>query len=338
MIRRPAVSLGPRPELRWSADRPGFRPRRVVVVGGSGFVGAALVAGLVSIGTSTQALGAPRLRLDPSISNPSRIVDAARDCSAVERLTDQLRGADVVVNAAGLAAPDSPATGALYGANALLPAVLALAAKRAGVARVIHVSSAAVQGRRRVLDESLDVAPFSPYSHAKALGERGFLMAGQSEDYGIDFVVIRATSVQGEGRATTQALRRIARSPLASVASPGSQPTTVSSINALTHLIMQIVACEESIPPVVLQPWEGYGVREILTLAGASAPVQLPRSLATAVLSVARLLGNLSPQVAGVSRRVELMWMGQEQASGFATRFRPVEGRPLASILTGRVS
>lgn len=63
----------------------------------------------------------------------------------IDYLADSFAGADTVVNAAGLAAPDQTHQQSLTGANALLPVLVALAAHRTGVRPVIHMSSASVQ-------------------------------------------------------------------------------------------------------------------------------------------------------------------------------------------------
>ena len=143
------------------------------------------------------------------------------------------------MNAAGLVSPDSAADDALFGANVLLPLVILRAAERAQAARVIHLSSAAVQGRRGVLDESAATSPFSPYSRSKALGEAALLsyVAKVAGVQSPEVVIVRATSVQGVGRATTRQLRRLARSPMASVARPGDRPTVVSSLQGLVEFV-----------------------------------------------------------------------------------------------------
>lgn len=301
--------------------RRDYVARKWVVLGATGFVGSALMEHLRTIGVhETVALRAPRLAFDPRIADPTAIALAAREHPERGRLVKLFMGADVVVNAAGLATPDAAADEALYGANALLPALVASAARQAGVCRAIHVSSAAVQGNRAVLDATLDASPFSPYSRSKALGERAFLATasiGAPGDPSPDLVVVRATSVQGRGRSTTTMLRRIAQSPLSSVAAPGTQPSVVSSIAGLVHVLTEVGTTKRRLPPILLQPWEGLSAREVLRSAGARDPLVLPVWICRSVLGIAYTVGRFMPAVTGATRRVELMWFGQGQRSQY---------------------
>ena len=139
----------------------------VVVFGATGFVGKAVVEALSSRGAAVVPMATPRLP-------PSR-ADRAQDVLQgftveIASLARELRRADCVVNAAGVADASSDDESMLNAANGLVPGFLAMAADMARVPRFVHVSSAAVQGRARVLDSSESVAPFSAYSRSKVLG------------------------------------------------------------------------------------------------------------------------------------------------------------------------
>ncbi|MFT4224866.1 NAD-dependent epimerase/dehydratase family protein [Micropruina sp.] len=311
--------------------RVDFRPARWAVLGSSGFVGAALVSHLRSLGYEVDPVPAPRLVLDPASDDAQAISASALGDGELEALASRLQGIDVVVNAAGLATPDAPPSDELYGANALLPAVAYHAAERAGVPRTIHLSSAAVQGHRPVLDETADASPFSPYSRSKALGERAFLAAGRTGSS--DAIVIRATSVQGAGRRTTKSLRRISRSPLASVAGAGQEPTVVSSIDGLVDFIGRVSSSTATLGPILLQPWEGFTVSEVLRAAGGVEPRHLPAWGCRALLACTRRVGGVVPEIAGAGRRLEMMWLGQRQASAYQAEFPAVPRHRLESIL-----
>lgn len=324
----PAVELedAPGPEL----SSP---PHVWAVVGASGFVGSGLVRHLKGRGYDVREISAPRLTLDPSTRDLVTLENLAASSLECAELVGALSGADIVVNAAGLASPDSAGGSDLYGANALLPVVFAHAAHRAGAARAIHLSSAAVQGRRSVLDESIDASPFSYYSHSKALGERAFLH-GRSSRSGLAHTVLRATSVQGAGRSTTESFVRIARSPLASVAGAGEQPTVVSTIDGLVAFIADVAASSAGLRPVLLQPWEGHSAAGVLELARGSSPRHLPRWLCVALLACARSVGRIVPEIAGAGRRLELMWMGQAQDSSHPVS-PGIDRSTLATVFAG---
>ncbi|KQM26124.1 hypothetical protein ASL10_07615 [Frigoribacterium sp. Leaf8] len=291
-----------------------------VVIGASGFVGSRIVADARSRGITIVELAAPRLEAVPASVAAARTA-AAGAVDVVDELAAAFRGAGVVVNAAGLATPDAEMSASLVGANAALPLVALAAARRSGARRFVHLSSAAVQGPVPVLDESTRTLPFSPYSQSKAWGEQLLVEAraeGAPDDV-TEVVVVRATSVQGPGRPTTDRLRRIAASPLASVASPGDAPTPVTSVAALAEFVTAVGTFEGIVPAVVLQPWEGLTVSSVLEAAGGRSPRRLPRLLCRFVVGSARVVSRLiGGRLAGPIRRVELMWFGQGQTSGWA--------------------
>ncbi|WP_353057970.1 NAD-dependent epimerase/dehydratase family protein [Propionimicrobium sp. PCR01-08-3] len=315
--------------------RLGWSPTCWVVVGATGFIGSALVRDLEAQGLGVIKVSAPRVELDPDTYDGQSVVDIAASLSEVDMLAAQLAGADVVINAAGMASPDAEASASLYGANSLLPAVIAIATDKAGAQRLIHLSSAAVQGDRPMLDDSVDVSPFSPYSRSKALGERAFLLATQAADSGSDFVVIRATSVQGQGRRTTESLRRIARSPLASVAAPGTQPTVVSSLDGLTTFVRRVGTYSDPLPAILLQPWEHLTVGDVLKAASGREPIVLPAAMCRAAILIGMAAGKLFPVLAGLVRRVELMWFGQGQADCGPEGLRETGLTSIRDVLAG---
>lgn len=283
---------------------------------GSGFVGSRLTAHIEAAGDVSRSEAAPRLEA-PVDGDDASLADEAALHPALEQLTPMMTSVDCVVLAAGLATPDAAATPALLGANALLPGVVLKATQIAGVPRFVHLSSAAVQGRRRVLTETAETQPFSPYSASKALGEK---VVQRLADHTTNAVMIRATSVQGPGRPTTASLRRIARSRLSSVADPGTQPSAVSSIDMLCEFVHTVARWPQPVPLIVLQPWEGLTVHQVLAAAGDQNPRRLPSWLCDLAVDggylVSRLLGH---RLDGPIRRAEAMWFGQSVASGWAT-------------------
>lgn len=283
-----------------------------LILGGSGFVGQEILRAARAADIDAHAASAPRLRT--TADTPETLLAEAR-ARDVGPLTALMAGHDVVVNAAGLATPSADDGDDLRGANALLPAVLARAAEGAGVRRFIHLSSAAVQGRTPLLDETRTLRPFSAYSRSKALGEQA--LAGL-DPISAAVVTVRATSVQGAGRPTTAALARLARSPLASVAAPGTAASPITSVGALADLVVAVGRHPGDVPAVVLQPWEGLSARSVLEAAGGRplvVPAWLCRALVSGGFAASRLLrGRLD----GHLRRVELMWFGQDQVTGWA--------------------
>ena len=294
---------------------PAGSPQVWVVVGATGFIGSAVRAALAGRGAEVRTVRAPRLAAAGSDVRSLLSAAAALDAERAE-LAAGFAGADVVINAAGLATPGAADSPELRGANALLPLLVADAADAAGVRRFVHLSSAAVQGHRPFLDESSHVEPFSAYSRAKALGEQALSArpAGTSS-----VVTVRATSVQGPGRTTTAKLARLAASPLASVAAPGTAPSPVSSVDALVDFVLRVAEHRGPVPAVVLQPWEQASVASVLEAAGGRRPARLPAWFCRAALRAGYAVSSLAGErLHGPLRRVEMMWFGQRQEPGWA--------------------
>ncbi|UWX96217.1 NAD-dependent epimerase/dehydratase family protein [Arthrobacter zhaoxinii] len=299
---------------RSSVPSPGPAPVWVVL-GATGFIGSAVRSALAEHGVSVRSVSAPRLRAEGTSPAALHAEAAALDTEH-SLLVNAFAGADVVVNAAGLATPGATDSPELRGANSLLPALAADAADAAGVRRFVHLSSAAVQGHRPFLDESTHVEPFSAYSRSKALGEQVLsARAGGS----CSVATVRATSVQGPGRATTAKLARLAASPLASVAGPGTAPSPVSSVHSLVDFVLRVGFHRGPVPAVVLQPWEQASVSAVLEAAGGRRPAHLPAWFCRAALRCGYTVSSLAGErLHGALRRVEMMWFGQRQEPGWA--------------------
>lgn len=287
--------------------------RKIVLVGSSGFVGSA-VAEQLSGQAELVRLPAPRL------STPARdeadLARLAAESEALPGLVETLRGVDVVINAAGDPDASSLDEDALFGANALLPAVLLRASELAGVPRFVHVSSAVVQNDKPVLDSSEDLRPFSPYSASKVMGE---VLSRRSYD-GVEVVRYRPPSVHAPSRRVTRMISRIASSPAGTVARPGTQLTPQALLPNVAAAVAHLALCEGPVPPVVHHPSEGVTVTTLMKdLSGGRTPVRLPRWLARLGVKVGKLLGRVHKPTAANARRVELLWLGQEQAPSWLT-------------------
>ncbi len=286
------------------------------VIGASGFVGSSIVARLNAEGISVDPIEAPRLATR-ALDVDSIINEADQLEGIIDSLAEAFAGAQVVVNAAGLAAPNMQDLPPLVGANALLPAVIAIAAQRTGVRRVIHLSSAAVQGPRLVLDDSEETNPFSAYSFSKALGEEALLdlqdyFLEEHPDCAPELCILRATSVQGRGRRTTELFAKMASSPFASVAGAGAGKSPVSSVHALAEFVVMLGTFPGELPTIVLQPWEGATVASASLDAGRRKPHHLPEWLCRAAIKAGYKVSELmNDRFSGSVRKVEVMWFGQ---------------------------
>ncbi|MHB1173344.1 MAG: NAD-dependent epimerase/dehydratase family protein [Lacisediminihabitans sp.] len=284
---------------------------RVVVVGASGFVGTAARRALESRGCEVVSLSAPRL---PAMS--VRAVNGFIESAGVirERLAQEFRDSDAVVNAAGCPDASSRNTTGMIAANGALPGLLAAAARDAAVSRFVHVSSAVVQGRLPVLDETEASDAFSPYARAKLLGEQ------MARRFGRDGVVVyRPPSVHSTDRRVTKMTARIGASPLGSVARPATSPSPQALIANVADAIAFLTMTTEQPPSIVIHPWEGLTTADVMTLLGGRRPITLPRALAQAVVTSLNAAGSAVPALAPNARRIEMLWFGQRQAVSWLT-------------------
>lgn len=289
---------------------------KIAVVGGSGFVGRRIVRHLSNIADVVEVV-APRLT-----SEATSVCAIHQEAAGLDFA---LPSADVVVNAAGLATPGGSARSALTGANALLPVTLAQSADRHG-ARLVHLSTAAVQGRAHVLDCEATYAPETPYARSKALGEMALMAMGLQR-----LTIHRATSVHGAGRATTVALARAARHPAVMVAAPGDDPSPQVHVESVARAIAAIVM-SESAPMVTLQPSEGITTSGIIRILGGREPRLVPRVAARIAVERAYDLSRLGShaRLRAQARRLEMLLFGQGQAPGWLERADGRLNRPAA--------
>ncbi|WP_418303095.1 NAD-dependent epimerase/dehydratase family protein [Nocardioides dokdonensis] len=294
-----------------------------MLVGGSGFVGSAVA---VALGDACEVRLVPAPRLSTTARDESSLARAAREFPKPPMLVAALSDADVLVNAAGNPDASSQDEDCLFGANALLPAILIRAALDAGVSRFVHVSSAVVQNDRPMLDSTEELREFSPYSSSKIMGE--VLVRNLAE--GIEAVRYRPPSVHAPSRRVTRMIRRIAGSFASTVASPGTQHTPQALLPNVASAIAYLATVKGPIPSAVHHPSEGVTVTSLMQdLSGGRKPVRIPRWLAVVTVRTARAVGRLHRPTAANARRLELLWLGQEQADSWLTEsgWRPPVGR-----------
>lgn len=282
------------------------------VLGATGFIGRSTCQALESRGAVVVPLRTPRLACAHELPLEDQVQRRGRE------ITLPIRGRmDALVNCAGN--PDaSSRSDDLYGVNALLPATLAHVAGVFKIPRLVHVSSAVVQGTRDVLNEDPPPARGpTTYADSKVQGER--LLTRSAGRLPVEVCSYRPPSVHSEDRRITRSLSRISRMGLGVVAAPGTNPSPQALLGNVADAIAFLAVHKEAIPPVVIHPWEGLTTADLLTALGGRAPRRLPKLLARAAVKATYSLSVVVPQLRPNARRADMMLFGQGQAPSWLT-------------------
>jgi dihydroflavonol-4-reductase len=177
----------------------------VLLTGGTGFVGGALLARLVEDGRRVRALARSEAAADALASAGAE--PARGDVLDPASLLAAMRGCAVAFHVAGVNATCQRDPRPMYRANIDGSANVIRAAARAGVHRVVYTSSSAaigeVQGTVGREDSVHRGSYLTRYERSKHLAERSVLALGP--ELGIDVVCVNPSSVQGPGRTTGSA-------------------------------------------------------------------------------------------------------------------------------------
>lgn len=184
----------------------------IAITGATGFLGGHLLERLAGAEVSCLA----RTPFPALVRTGCRVVPGAIDDPAA--LDALVSGADVVFHLAGAIAAPSEAD--FLAVNRDGTAAVAQACRRAGVARLVYVSSLAVTGpseRGRPVDETTPPRPLTPYGRSKLAGERSV------RESGAIFTIVRPPIVYGPRDRQTLRLFRMARRGLVPLLGDGSQ-------------------------------------------------------------------------------------------------------------------
>jgi UDP-glucose 4-epimerase len=171
------------------------QPSRVLVTGGSGFIGRRLVRALLGTGAEVTAAD---LR-EPTEPGVRPVVGDLREESVAARAVSP--GTDVIFHLAAvtsvLKSLDDPA--GTYETNVAMTAGLLELARTRGVKSFLLASTNAVVGDvgRSVITEQATLRPLTPYGATKAAGE--MMVSCYTAAYGIKGCALRFSNVYGPG-------------------------------------------------------------------------------------------------------------------------------------------
>jgi UDP-glucose 4-epimerase len=174
---------------------PDLAGRRILVTGGSGFIGRHVVAQFISDGAQVRVVDL-QPHPDPDVDI---VVGDIADPAVLERAFDG--GYDSIVHLAAVTSvlrsveqPELTFRTNVIGTNAVLAA-----GRTAGVTSLAFASTNAVTGPMTApkISEAAVLNPLTPYGSTKAAGE--MLMSAYTASYGLRCACIRLTNVYGPG-------------------------------------------------------------------------------------------------------------------------------------------
>ncbi|MDQ3107918.1 MAG: NAD-dependent epimerase/dehydratase family protein, partial [Actinomycetota bacterium] len=170
-------------------------PRRVLVTGGAGYFGTILVDRALARGDSVRILdiNPPAARTEGA--DVDEVIADVRDRDAVQRACE---GIDVVLHNVAQV-PLAKDRELFESVNVLGTANMLLAARDAGVAKVVHTSSSAIFGipEHNPVTEDTVPRPLEAYGRAKAEAEA---LCREAAAAGLDVTIVRPRTILGHGR------------------------------------------------------------------------------------------------------------------------------------------
>lgn len=174
----------------------------ILVTGGTGFVGRHLVDALVCRGDVVRVLS----RSASPAPSQAGVEIVAGDLADAASLSRAARGVRAVVHLAARVGTAEPGPAEVYDFNAGATAAIVAAARDAGVARFVHVSSGGVygDGSTPVPHKETDTPqPGNAYERSKLAAEQAVIQTLAGSD--VSWTILRPAGIFGPGRPATSA-------------------------------------------------------------------------------------------------------------------------------------
>ncbi|MER7756276.1 NAD(P)-dependent oxidoreductase [Kitasatospora sp. NPDC097643] len=239
----------------------------VALTGATGFIGSAVLTALVARGARVRAL-TRRARGEQVADGRGGARWIPGDLADEGALAALCEGADVLLH---LASRVAGTTAECEAVNLHGTAAVTAAAARAGIGRIVHLSTAAVYGvgpHAGITVDEVPPAPLSEASRTRLLGERHALAAGA--------VVLRPGLVTGEGdRWVVPALAELVRR-VPALWEGGEARLSLVDRTDLARLITALALADHAVPPGVHHASHPEPVRAGDLLAELAAHGLLP--------------------------------------------------------------
>jgi nucleoside-diphosphate-sugar epimerase len=286
-LARPPTGVDPADSSMPAAHLAGasLGDQHILVLGGAGFLGSAITRALVArAGRISTILGPPGIDL---VEAPQGIRSGHLDLCDEDGLACWLRGVDTLVHAAGPPSVAASFADPLTFARAhVLGTVSALeGCRRAGVRRLVYLSSAEVYGQQpkvQPVREDAPLAPTSPYGAAKMSAET-FICADAGRSVG-DALVLRPFSVYGPRSPAQSVVGSIVRQALAGPEIRVFDPGPIRDycyVGDFVACVLAACAAPAGAPVRIYNIGSGHGTsvadltRHALEVAGRDLPLRI---------------------------------------------------------------
>jgi len=261
-----------------SSASGGFIGRRVLVTGGSGFIGRHVVAVLAAAGAAVRVVD-----LQP---HPDPAVEIVLGDLGDEAILNQslAGGIDSIVHLAAvtsvLRSLEQPEL--TYRTNVAATASLLEGARGAGVTALVFASTNAVTGPMRApkISEAATLRPLTPYGATKAAAE--MLMSAYTAAYGVRCTCLRLTNVYGPGMQAKDSIvarlmRAIRLGTAFEIYGDGRQVRDYVHVSDVVAAARLALISEDWDGPMVIGTGDSLSVLDVVeqvrTVSGAELPV-----------------------------------------------------------------